>query len=169
MRFLPWKVLARLMAAFFVGVILGAISLNLILGNHLDTSELEIERLTAELEEQSTQIATLQETIAKQEEWTVTEIQVEVSFKDAKQSDELVTLEIEKTVKELLKSARGRKVSTLDPQMLLNIVQGRTITASNTEFTIDVQSLLISEKLIIYVEAEEKTKPVDGKSRQDHQ
>ncbi len=166
MRFIPWTLLRRLLAAFLVGMIVGAASLNLILGSHLDTCEFEIERLTAELEEQSTQIATLQETIAQHEKWAVTEIQVEVSFKDPEQDDELFALEIEKTVKELLKTTRGREVSTLEPALLHNIVQGRTIKASNTEFTINVQSLLISKTLIIHVEAEQKTKPVNTRPPQ---
>ena len=158
MRFIPWRVLA----AFVLGLAIGAATLNLISGTHLDTAQLEIERLNVKLDEQSKQIATLQETIAQHQEFAVTEIQVAVSFKDAAQNDEINALEIEKTIKDLLKSVRGREVSTIDPVLLVNIVDGRTIEVSNVDFKVKVKILLISEKLLMHVEAEEKPKPVSA-------
>lgn len=147
-------------ASFIVGMLTGAAVINLICGTHVDNAELEIERLNALLAEQNEQIAALEATIAQQEKLAVTEIDVQVSFPDKKEADELSTLEIEKTVKELLKNIRGREVSTLDPLLIVNIVDGRPIQVSNAEFVITVKSLLVSEKLIINVEAEEKLKQV---------
>lgn len=154
MKFIPW----RIIASFIVGLMVGAAGLNLVSGTHLDNAQLEIERLNAQLAEKSEQISALEETIAQQEKWAVTEIEVHVSFEDPKENDELNTLEIEKTIKELLKNVRGRQVSTLDPALVFNIVNGRTIEVSNIEFTVTVKSVLISEKMVLNVEAAVKNK-----------
>jgi hypothetical protein len=155
-----------MIASFIIGVLMGAAALNLVSGTHLEKAQLEIERLNAQLAEQSEQITALEETIAQHEHLAVTEIEVHVSFKDPKQDDELHTLGIERTIKELLKTVRGREVSTLDPVLILNIVDGRSIAISNVEFTVTVKSLLVSDKLILHVEAVEKTQPVNNKKKQ---
>jgi hypothetical protein len=159
MKFIPWRILA----SFIIGILVGATALNLVSGTHLDKAQLEIERLNAQMAEQAEQIKALEETIAEQENVAVTEIEVNVSFKDPKHNDELNTLQIEKTIKELLKTVRGREVSTLDPMLVFNIVNGRSVAVSSIEFTVTVKSLLVSEKLIMHVEAVEKTKPVNTK------
>jgi len=156
MKFIPWSIIA----SFIVGLMVGAAGLNLISGTHLENAQLEIERLNAQLIEKSEQISALEETIAQHEKWAVTEIEVHVSFKSPKHNDELNTLEIEKTVKELLKNIRGREVCTLDPTLVFNIVNGRSIEVSGVEFIVSVESILVAEKLEMYVEAAEKQKPV---------
>ena len=162
MRFIPWRV----MASFVIGLLVGGAALNLVSGTHLDNAQLEIERLNAQLTEKSEQISALEEAIAQHEKWAVTEIEVQVSFKNPKENDELHTLEIEKTVKELLKNIRGRQVSTLDPTLVFNIVNGRTIEVSNLEYTIAVKSVLISEKLIMHVEAATKNRALPSATTQ---
>jgi|LFRM01.2.fsa_nt_gb hypothetical protein len=158
MSFIRYSVIA----SFIFGLLAGAAIINLVCGTHLDNAELEIERLNALLAEQTEQIAALERTIAQQEEFTVTEIEVHVLFKDEKENDELSSLEIEKRVKELLKNIRGREVSTLDPILIVNIVDGRPIQVSNTEYILTVKSLLISEKLVMHVEAAEKVEQVSS-------
>lgn len=157
MSFIRYSVIA----SFIVGILAGAAVINIVCGKHIDHAELEIERLHSQLEEQSEQIATLEETLAEQEEFAVTEIEVHVTFKDKKQNDELNTLGIQKSVKDLLKTVRGREVSTLDPMLIFNIVDGRSLQVADTEFIVTVKSVLVWEKLVMYVEAAERATPVN--------
>ena len=157
MSFIRWSFIA----SFLIGIMVGAASLNLVIGSHLDRAQLEIERLSIQLVEKSEQITVLEATLAQHEELAITKIEVNVTFKDEKKVDDLNILEIEKIIKDLLKTIRGREVSTLDPVLIVNIVDGRSIQTSNSEFTVKVKSLLVSEKLIMHVVAEEKAKPVN--------
>lgn len=160
MSFLRWSTLA----SFIIGLMAGAAALNLVSGLHLDRAELEIQQLSAQLAEKSEQIKALEEAVAQHEaseKLGITEIEVHVSFKDPKLNDELNSLEIGKTIKNLLKTLRGREVSTVDPILLFNIVDGRLIQVSDTEFIVTVKSVLVSKKLILHVEAAEKVKTVN--------
>lgn len=147
-------------AGFFVGILVGAAALNLVSGTHIDKAELEIERLHEEILEQSEQIATLEETLSQRQNLAVTEIQVHVAFEGDKDYDEYTTLEIEKTVKDLLKDVRGKEVSSLDPLLVRSIIDGRTVEISKLEFVLSVKCLLVSERLIIFLEAAEPEKTV---------
>lgn len=162
MSFIRWSVIA----GFIIGILAGAAGLNMVTGTHMDRAELEIERLNAELAESYEQISALEKTLAQHKKAAVTEIEVHVAFKDGNQRDELTTLGITKTVRELLTNIRGREVSTLDPQLIVNIVDGREIEISNREFVLTVRSLLVSEKLIMDVEAKEKISPANKAARE---
>lgn len=152
MRLIRFSVIA----GFLVGMMVGAAAINLVCGAHIDNAELEIEKLNTKLADQAEQITALEKTLAQRQKFAVTEIEVHVSFKDDKESDEFNQLEIEKAVKKLLKNIRGKEVSSLDPLIITNIIDGRPLEITKHQFLLSVKSLLISEKLIMYVEAKEK-------------
>jgi hypothetical protein len=139
-------------ASFIIGLLVGAATLNLVCGKHLDQTKLDIEKLQEKLADQNEQIITLEKTIEQSQVLVITGIEVHVRFKDEDLNEDYNILEIEKAVKQLVKDIRGKEVSSLDPLLIKNIIEGRTIKISNEEFLLSVKSLLISEKLIIYVE-----------------
>ncbi|PKM89869.1 MAG: hypothetical protein CVU87_04000 [Firmicutes bacterium HGW-Firmicutes-12] len=139
-------------ASFIIGILVGAATLNIVCGKHLEHAKLEIEKLEAKLADQTEQITALEKTLAQRQVLVVTGIEVHVSFKDEALNEEYNTLEIEKSVNKLLKDIRGKKIPSLDPLLITSIIEGRSIKISNEEYILSVKSLLISEKLIIYVE-----------------
>lgn len=153
MNFIRYSLIA---ATFIVGMLVGAATLNLVCGIHLDNAELEMQKLHTKLADQSEQIAALEKTLEQRQKSAVTEIEIHVNFKDDKQNDEYDKLEIEKAVKKLLKNIRGKEVSSLDPLLTTNIIDGRMIEVSKRKFLLSVKSLLISEKLIMNIEITEK-------------
>ncbi|MFZ5641617.1 MAG: hypothetical protein ACOY4Q_13145 [Bacillota bacterium] len=66
-------------------------------------------------------------------------------------------LEIETAVKKLLKNLRGQEVHTLDPMLITNIVDRRFIETFDHKYRLTVKGTLVSEKIVMYVEAEELT------------
>ncbi|MDT3698913.1 MAG: hypothetical protein RO469_05745 [Thermincola sp.] len=146
-------------ASFIVGLLAGAAILNVVSGKHIDNAELEIHKLQTKSEDQVEQIAALEKALAealkKRQKLAVTEIEVHVTFKAEEESNEYNQLEIEKAVKKLLKDIRGKEVSSLDPLIIANIVDGRTVEAAKRKFTLSVKGIAVSEKVIMYVETTE--------------
>lgn len=143
-------------ASFIIGMLIGAAILNVICGKHLDKAELEMQKLHTKLADQTEQITALEKALEKRQKVAVTEIEVHVNFKDDSESDEFNQLEIEKIVKKLLKDIRGKQVSSLDPLIIANIIDGRIVEVSKRKFVLSVNGLLVSEKLIMHVEITEK-------------
>lgn len=142
-------------ASFIIGTLVGAAALNLVSGVHIDNAELEIQKLHSQLADQSEQITALEKTLERRQKLAVTEIEIHITPKDTQQSDEFTELEIENAVKKLLKNIRGKEVSSLDPLLITNIIDGRTVEISTRKVLLSVKSLLLSEKLIMYVETTE--------------
>lgn len=151
--------LSTLIAVFTLGFLLGASLLNLISGVHLDKAELEIQKLHTQLSDQSEQIKALEDSLAQRRKLTVSKIEIHMIRKDDKQENEYDNLEIEKSLKELLRDVRGQEVASLDPLLITNIIHKRTIEISERKFLIEVKATLISEKLIMYVEVTESQQP----------
>lgn len=142
------------LVSFLLGILLGASALSIITGFHLDQAELEIRQLYARLADQSEQIAVLEKSLAQRQKTTVREIEIHVSFPESRQGNDHDKLEIEKNIKQLLKNVRGQEISALDPLLISGIIDGRTIKIANSTFLLKVKGTLISEKILMYVDAQ---------------
>ena len=165
MSFIRYSVIA----AFIAGMLIGAAGLNLVAGKHVDNAELEIERLLEEAAEQAEQIISLEEALSERQKVVVTEIEVHTTFEKDREKDAFSALEIEKNVKNLLKDVRGKEVASLDPLLIRNIIDGRTVEISKHQLVLSVKCLLVSEKLIIYVEVSEVERTVINPENQSTQ
>ena len=138
-------------AAFILGILVGAACFNLLTGHRLDKAELEIRQLRAELDDKTEQLANLEKKLAVKNKASVVEdVDVQVIFKD-----EYEKIEISSAVEKLLKSVQGKEVKSLDPLLVANIVDGRTISTASHKYTLFVKGTLISETIIMYVEAKQ--------------
>lgn len=145
----------KYLVCFSLGILLGAAAINIITAAHLDNAELEIRQLYARLADQSEQISVLERSLAQRQRITVREIEIYLSFRNAGQGSEHDKLEIEKTIRQLLKNVRGQEVSSLDPLLITSIIDGRTVKIGGSSFLLKVKGTLVSEKLLMYVETEE--------------
>lgn len=144
--------LKLILASFILGALVGAASLNLILGQHLDTAELEIRKLRSGLADQYEKIALLEKKLAVRQNLIVNEIIVNVNL-----DNEFEKLEIESTTKKLLKVIKGKDLKELDPNLVINMIDKRVIETPEHKYRLTVKGTLISEKVIMYVDAEEIT------------
>lgn len=155
---------ATLLAVFIFGFILGAAVLNYISGTHLDRAELEIQKLNHIRLDQTEQIKALENNLAEQKAITVNTIEIRIISEKESKTDPYNKLEIEKEIKQLLKNVRGQEISTLDPLLINNMIDKRTVTVSEHRYILSVKGTLISEKLVMYVEVQEPipSKQVNG-------
>jgi len=133
-----------LASGLFLGILIGAAGLNIVVGSHLDRAELEILKLRTELKDKSEQLE------VKKQAAVVDEINIHVNY-----SDEYEKIEIQSAVKKLLENIKGQEVQSLDPLLVTNIVDGRTVVTENQKYSLKVRGTLVSEKIIMYVDAEE--------------
>ena len=145
--------LKPILAGLILGWLIGAASVSLLAGKNLDKAELEIRNLHIQLEDQTEQLADMDKKLtAAKRNMLVSDIDVHVDF-----PDEYERLEIETAVKKLLKSLRSREVSSLDPALVANIIDRRILEVSEHKYHLTVKGTMVSEKIIVYVEAKEIT------------
>lgn len=146
-----------ILAGFILGFLTGAAILNLLIGNNLDKAELKINKLQSELEDSSAQVIDLEKELANVEKKLTAKQKPVVSTMDIHVllEDEFEKLELEAEVKKLLQDIRGKDVEALDPLLITGIVNGRTLSTAARNYRMTVKGTLVSEKLIMYIEANE--------------
>jgi hypothetical protein len=144
----------RLMVSFIIGVLIGASMVTWWVGARIDYLMLQNEKLQATLDTKETQIKKLEENLASKQRFVVKDIQVEVSFPDEKEEDSFVQLTLERKIVEMLNDLWGKEVSTLDPALIANIIDSRTVQVDQQQYHLTVtRGPLVSDKVLIYVEA----------------
>jgi hypothetical protein len=168
--FLPTKKLAKDIALFCIGIIIGAVLSNLAIGYQIENLHRENTDLKVQLSENENQIKALENQITEAKRWfVVQEIQIDLELPERNFADkDNLKLNINEQIKSLLKNVRGKRVNQLDPEVIWNIVDGRKLEAMGYSFTLKVKGVIISEKLIFYVTAEyitpEQEEPVAAQS-----
>ena len=146
---------AQAIALLIIGMIIGAVIATVAIGHQVDRLHSQNNQLTVKLGEREEQIKTLEEKVAQTQRWlTVQEIEVHVELPERNFADKnQLQLELEKQGWEMLRTLRGKRLMDLDPQVIWQIAHQRKVEASGYSFVLEVKSLLVSEKLVIYIYA----------------
>lgn len=150
------KNLLKIIACFILGLLAGAIIINLRSGHHIDYLYQENLHLRATLDEREATIKILEEKISSSTKWlAVQEIKVSIIFPDSEElpNNEALKLALENKCRSLLKDIRGKRVKSIDPDLLLGIIQDRVLEIEDYKFKLNVIWLLISEELQFKIKA----------------
>lgn len=139
-----------ILASFVLGALIGAAGLNWATGYHLDKAELEIKRIQANLADQAEKNTVLEKKLAVRQKLTINEITVYVNV-----DDEFEKLELESIIKKLLRELKGKQLKEVDPTLVVSIVDKRIVETQEHKYRLAVKGTLVSEKVIMYVEAAE--------------
>lgn len=143
----------RLMAAFLIGMLMGAAVITWWVGARIDYLMLENEKLQASLDSKETQMKKLEDNLASKQRFVVNDIQAVVQFADEKEEDSFVQLSLEKEIILMLDDLWGKDVQSLDPILIANIIDQRTVEVDKKQYHLSVtRGPLISDKVLIYVE-----------------
>jgi len=147
---------AQTLALFIIGIFIGAAIANLAIGYQVENLHSEKVDLEAQLSEKESQIKALEDKVSDAKRWLIVqEIQIELELPQRNFADKQhLQLEIEQQVKSMLKDIRGKRVRELDPQVIWHIIDRRKIEALGYQFTLQVKSVLVSEKIFFYIFAE---------------
>jgi len=152
-------IIARYLAIFILGFLVGGIYVNIRLGEQVDNLSQANSALRNELTDKQSELEQLKENAAKQNVQVVTAIQPTVSLPEDKLNryeKMSVQLEIEKNIKNWLKSLLGQEVRSLNYLLIPEIIDGREIELENKKYQLKVKIVIITDKIIVYVDASPK-------------
>ncbi|NMA54886.1 MAG: hypothetical protein GX952_03005 [Firmicutes bacterium] len=141
-----------------LGFLLGACWVNLLFARqqeqlHLDRAELELKLATAE-----EKIAQLEDCLAQETDRVITAIEPVVKFGDEKLTGTEARAAgqvISKEVKVFLDPLIGQEIRSLNAALIPNLVSGRRLNAAGREFELTVSLVLVSDTVVIYLQADE--------------
>ncbi|KKM12227.1 hypothetical protein SY88_04655 [Clostridiales bacterium PH28_bin88] len=139
----------RVVSAWMLGMLVGAALMGAMLESRLKAAYLEVQRLELTVSEQAVTLEKLNKQQTRR--FVVKEVSELVEY-----PEEAVRLAVEEQIHRLLKEFIGREVHDLDPFLLYNLFDGRTVSLEAKSMKLRVKALMISEKLVIYVQAVEQ-------------
>ena len=128
------------------------------IGARLDILMSENEKLASELDTKETRLQTLEDSLASEHQYIVQDLEIIVEFEEGEEEDELVKLTLEKKIRTMLDDIWGKDVQSLDPLLIANIIERRTLTVEEQTYILTVtRGPLVSEKVLIYIKASRKS------------
>ena len=147
----------RYLACFILGFILGACLTNLLLARQQEQLYLSKSALEQHLASAREEIARLKENLAAESYQAIVSIEPVITINGEKISSveaRAATQEISRKVQELLAPLIGQEVRRLNPALIPLMLDNRTVKVDGREFTLKVTLLLVSESVIVHVEAQ---------------
>lgn len=138
-------------AAFFIlGFFLGAVVIFLFSSQQLEDFYQEREKLKADLFESRERLTRLEDLWESRNEEIVREIKIDLEM----EKDTFGELYIKQAVQEIVNDLMGEKVRTLNPSLVIRMLDERKITADGREYRLDLQAVVISETLSLFIKPE---------------
>ncbi|MEW6662745.1 MAG: hypothetical protein ACOY9Y_15830 [Bacillota bacterium] len=140
-------------SALVLGLITGSSLMVVVLEERLKAAYLEIQQLSMTVNQQKASLEQLKKQGPRV--FIVKEVEELVD-----NPDEVLRLAVAEKVHNILKDFIGREVRELDPFLVYHLFDRRIITVGETSVLLTVKALMISEKLMLYVQAvEQKPRP----------
>ncbi|MGM0472367.1 MAG: hypothetical protein ACQEQI_08850 [Bacillota bacterium] len=141
--------LARLLAAFLLGVISGALILNLITARQIDNLIYQNKELSNKIAAKDQQLQKLEENLAHRKWKVVQKVKVIVNTDQNKHIKQQLTEKLHN----LLASIIGRQMNQIDGTLISNTIDDRIINIEGTNYEIDLIWLLLQQEAVIKVDA----------------
>lgn len=141
---------------FVLGLFLGLAIASLLLGYQVDELTLVQQELQAKLAATEEELSQVKDKLARGQRPLITAVETHVKLKAALPSAyeaESIRLELEEKAKALLAPWRGREVRAVDHLGLSQVFSGRLLEAGGQLFLLDVELIVVSEKLSVYLNA----------------
>ena len=135
------------------GVIIGAISINLLVSYRMDSFYERIAYLENKITDKDEKLAKLEKSI-NNSNIILKDIQVELEFErlSTEQINQIDIIEIEKAIKEKFRPLLGKEVKGLDPDILLQVLDKRILKFDESEFQLAVNKLMLTDVLKLWVQ-----------------
>jgi len=132
---------------FILGIIIGALLLNIIVSKKLDILILDNNKLKNNCQEKDLEINELKSNLKEQKKHFIQKLSIEINS-DLNQHTEQ---KIEKKIKDLLSGLIGENYKNLDPLLLRNIIHQRYLMVEDKTYHLELDYIVISEELKIFV------------------
>ncbi|MBS4021428.1 MAG: hypothetical protein KGZ79_03255 [Dethiobacter sp.] len=141
-----------------LGVLLGAISMNIHLASRLDTLYLDREKLRVSLYETTERLKKIE--AQWQDHRTMLVREVEIQFSKETQ-DVFLEVALRQAVIKLTQELVGEKLDLLSPYLAVQLLDRRIVEADNGRYRLFVRTLILSEKTTYILDYEPLTAQSD--------
>ncbi|ADL13380.1 hypothetical protein [Acetohalobium arabaticum] len=141
--------LYQLLATFILGLIIGALVINLITARQIDQLIYKNKELTNQIQAQNDELEKLEESLANRKWKVVQNIKIIIETEENKH----IKQQLEEKLYELLKSIIGRQMNKIDGTLISNTIDDRVILVDSANYKINLIWLLLQQETIVKVEA----------------
>lgn len=147
----------RFLATIVLGTLLGAAAATALLGQRLDDALMDNQQLAAQLETARNELEKMKENLANERRATITAVETHVTVQPEQEPSPYAApswqMALEKKARELLQPLVGRELAEIDYLLLPQIVNQRSVAVEGVEFRLQVNLVVVSEKIIFYISA----------------
>ncbi|AKX94690.1 hypothetical protein MTHERMOG20_09310 [Moorella thermoacetica] len=147
----------RYLAIFILGFLLGASLTNLFLARQQEQLHLARAELEQRLEAAGEELAQLKESLSQRRHQVIVAIEPVITFEGDRPTaveSRAATQAITREVQNILSPLKGQDVQRLNPALIPAMIDGRTIKVNGRQFKLKVTLLLISDKVIVHLQAQ---------------
>jgi len=135
------------------GILIGAIVLTMVVSYRMDKLYENVATLENIINEKDSKLKKLEESI-NTTYFVLQDIEIIIEFKGEEAEDEIDRIEIEKAIKEKYTELLGKEVKSIDPDLVVKVVDQRIFRLDEKEYILKVSKLLLSETLKLWVEVQ---------------
>lgn len=149
------KHLPKYLGIFILGLLIGGVITLIIHGKSYDKlyiAKKEVESYVVELQNTIERLEKIQQ--QQTHNLLVKEIVVATDL-----SDPVKSVDVRSEVSRLLKELIGENVESINPELIINILDKRVITVEDKQYRLSVRFLVISKTLIVNISVNELDKP----------
>lgn len=134
----------RILAMVSLGMIMGAVAMNLFLAGRVDQLLIERERLRVDY---YNALERLKRTEARWQSHRATVIkEIAVQF-DTPAEDPFLELALREAIARLVENLIGEELETLSPSLAVHLLDGRIVEADGKHYRLHVRTLIMTERL----------------------
>jgi len=135
------------------GILIGATALTILASYRMDKLYENLAALENVINEKDAKLKKLEESINTMY-FVLQDTEIIVEFIGEDAGDEIDRIEIEKAIKEKYTELLGKEVKSIDPDLVVKVVDQRIFKLDEKEYRLRVSKLLLSETLKLWVEAQ---------------
>jgi len=134
------------------GALAGALGLSILVSQRIEGYYEKIAYLEHTIQDKDEKLAKLEKSI-NNASIVLKDVLVILEFKDLsnEQIDLIDTIEIEKAIKEKYASSLGKEIKSLDPDILVQVIDKRILRFDEAEYQLTVNKLVLSDVLKLWV------------------
>lgn len=145
------KFLVCYAGGLLTGILVGAAALSIVISYRMDNYYKQISYLENTIQNKDERLEKLEQSINTQN-LIVKDIEVNLVFDKDGNNDEIDKIEVEKTIKEKYNTLLGKEVKSIDPHIVVEIVDKRILKIDDRQYKLHVDKLILAEVVGIWVE-----------------
>ncbi len=146
-------ILFTFLTGLIAGIIAGALLITSLVSYRMDKLYENLANLEKEISDRDAKLKKLEESINTMY-FVLQDIEIVVEFSEEDMEDDMDKIEIEKAIKEKYTELLGKEVKSIDPDLVVKVIDGRIFKLEGKEYRLKVNKLLLSEILKLWVEVQ---------------